>query len=372
MLLQPSEHQAAGHEGTLTDEDGSLFIKPTSSQEIEFYNQVIHHDEVIMSQQQPEMVGESKLSDWMPMCFGELKPGVSNQLANHDHGLPNFDGNINVVDDGKTYIVLENLYNNYKFPSILDIKLGSVLTDEDTTPEKASRLAKVAQETTSGSHHFRICGMKVYSDKIPQNQLFENMDKTIVSNGDYLEYNKIYGRSLNGDTIESGIYQFFKSLNHDLKIYCLLNQFHKRLQMLYNCLLDYEVRIFSGSLLFIYENDDAKWQGINLLDEAAFQLKDPLIKVPLTNDDDDDYDDDDSNNNINENKIKNSNTDNDQQKAETQDQITYPSSLSQLNLIDFAHSKFTPGKGHDDNVLQGIENLIIIFNNLIEKYKPSV
>lgn len=372
--MKPSLHQVAGHKGTLTDEEGSLFFKPTNKQELAFYSTLLSHDST----------KSDKLSDWIPLFFGELK------------------------ENDKEYIVLQNLYHTYSQPLILDIKLGSILYDENATPDKVERMKKTSSSTTSGSLNFRICGMKLFaSDCLNIPQRFEEYatkinvdisgetstaDFTLLSdsttssannialssepaalnstakfsepaalnstaksstsaaiattssesgindttghatqnNSTYYQFNKFFGRSLTSSNAIDGIELFFKSLP-DLKVFNVLNNFHKRLQLLYNCLLDYEIRIISGSLLLIIENDPKKWVNWEIDD---FQNVDPLIKFPESDDDD----------------------------------IFFPPSLSQLNLIDFAHSKFVIGKGHDENILQGIENLLNSFEKLLKKY----
>src|SRR5690606_27062959 len=59
-------------------------------------------------------------------------------------------------------IVLENLTAPFHNPTILDLKLGSQLWDEDASLEKRARLDAVANSTTSGSWGYRIAGMKVW------------------------------------------------------------------------------------------------------------------------------------------------------------------------------------------------------------------
>ena len=58
-------------------------------------------------------------------------------------------------------IVLENLEWGFKRPSVLDLKLGKILTDEFVTEEKRIRLEKSSMSTTSWEHHFRLTGMRV-------------------------------------------------------------------------------------------------------------------------------------------------------------------------------------------------------------------
>lgn len=376
--LVPSQHQAAGHDGCLTSPDnGVVFAKLTTDQEIDFYNAVSHHDELLEASN-PDIPSGSLLKDWMPVYMGTLSQGNVNdgnynlplvtRTAVHDpivfpsvkedQSVINHLTNTNLdqdkknksnKDEGKKYIVLQNLYHGYNKPSILDIKLGSKLTDENASPDKVKRLQDVSDSTTSGSLGFRICGMKLYngqSTELPKN-IYSNMNQSIefeigIENDQYLKFNKFFGRSLNKDNVKSGISLFFKHGNStNSKIYGkLIRRFHQRLQLIYNCLCDSEVRIISGSLLFIYENDLAKWSDV-LNDDDLYEQKDSLIK-PFDDDDDDDDDDEDD--------------------GEQSDSTP----LSSLHLIDFAHAKYVKGQGCDENILEGIENMINIFEDLIK------
>ncbi|CAI5758138.1 unnamed protein product [Candida verbasci] len=322
----PSKHQVAGHDGCLTSE--SLFIKSTTKQEIDFYQETILHD----SKKENSNLGDL-LSHWMPTFMGTLTEGE------------------NVKESEKIHMVLSNSYYGFNYPSILDIKLGSKLTDDlTTTKDKVERLAKVSKSTTSGSLNFRICGMKVFNGfnhQKPKVEFYENMNDSSVSviieesKHYYLEFNRIYGKSLNESNIKKGIYLFFNESHLGKEIIKkLLGQFLKRLQILYNCLLDKEIRVFSGSLLFIYESDLKRWQGVN---DDNYDDLDPLINENLANLKDEEDEDEEG----------------------VYEEIIAP--LSSLQLIDFAHARYVPGKGYDENIIQGIENLIEIFQQLIEE-----
>ncbi|RCK55365.1 Inositol polyphosphate multikinase [Candida viswanathii] len=324
----PSKHQAAGHDGCLTSE--SLFIKLTGQQEIDFYAETQQKDQL------KDAALGSALSHWMPTYMGTLTQG----------DITKEEQSAEAPASDKQYIVLLNSYHGFNHPSILDIKLGSKLTDDAvTSQEKIERLQKVSDSTTSGSLSFRICGMKVYngtSGKKPEVELYEKMNDSSVSvnindNDDhkYLEFNKFYGRSLTKSNIKEGLALFFNNhLPKDVERR-LLSNFHKRLQLLYNCLLDYEIRIFSGSLLFIYESDLSKWAKVM---DDNYELFDPLVREFEDDEDDDDEEKD----------------------------TFIP--LSSLNFIDFAHAKYVPGQGHDENVIQGVENLIEIFESLLQEH----
>lgn len=332
----PSKHQAAGHDGCLISD--ALFIKSTFKQEIDFYAET----------QQKDLLKDvplgSALSHWMPTYMGTLTQG---DITKQDESKPE-----QLLQSDKQYIVLLNSYHGFNHPSILDIKLGSKLTDDEVTPqEKIIRLQKVSDSTTSGNLSFRICGMKVYngtSYNKPNVELYENMNDSSVSvsindNDDhkYLEFNKFYGRSLTKDNVKEGLSLYFNNhLPKEIQKKLLIN-FHKRLQLLYNCLLDYEIRIFSGSLLFMYESDLSKWEKVT---DDNYEIFDPLVRE--FDDDDEDEEDDD-------------------EEEENNDTFT---PLSSLNFIDFAHAKYVPGKGPDENIIQGVENLIDIFESLIQEH----
>jgi 1D-myo-inositol-tetrakisphosphate 5-kinase/inositol-polyphosphate multikinase len=57
--------------------------------------------------------------------------------------------------------VLENLAATFMHPSVMDVKLGTVLYGPDATPEKKARMEKKAKESTIGSKGMRMTGCKV-------------------------------------------------------------------------------------------------------------------------------------------------------------------------------------------------------------------
>lgn len=311
MNFVPSPHQAAGHDGSMAA--GSVFAKRATAQEIEFYGK-------ITAANNSEALG-SHVAHWLPSFMGTLTEGALSGVGE----TPQM-GAAPLHHDSQ-YIVLSNLYYGFSRPCILDIKLGSVLTDDTASAEKRARLHKVAQSTTSGSLAFRICGMKLPADKPRPPPLFENMDDTILeettAEGKYLWYNKVFGKSLNTETVETVLGHFFHGpLRREL-----LARFLQRLQLFYNSLLDAEIRVVSGSLLFIYEGDELRWHG---LDPQSYLDADPLIAETEVDDD---------------------------------DEVEFVP-LSRLNFIDFAHAKLVPGQGPDENIIDGVENLLSIFERL--------
>lgn len=351
MKFRPSPHQAAGHAGIL--EAGPVFAKKTNQQEIDFYNEA-----KLRSELQLNALG-SELYDWMPVFMGTLTQGA---IENPDAITLNLDvsNGLSVQETTTTedqYIVLQNLLYKYKNPCILDIKLGAVLVDDTVSEEKRQRLAKVSAETTSGSLHFRVCGMKVFngnSDKKPK-ELFPGQNDTIsVEDVDgaeeaqgtkYLKFNKFFGRSLNTQTAKNGIKLFFTETYPSQIRKALIIKFHQRLQLLYNCLVDAEVRIKSGSLFFCYDAGALS----NLLEEEYEQI-DPIIAEEELEDSDEELETGEASESL------------------VAGQAGAP---SKLKFIDFAHSNFTDGQGHDENMIIGVENLINIFKELVDELETG-
>ncbi|CCG25910.1 Ipk2 inositol polyphosphate multikinase [Candida orthopsilosis Co 90-125] len=407
LPFKASKHQAAGHDGCMTSD--SLFIKPTTRQELDFYTETVRRDVVKEESSEEGVPLGTLLSHWMPTFLGSLQKGelstdsISGDLLTSSAWQDNA-----LVQDDKEYIVLSNLYHGFKKPSILDIKLGSRLTDDAVTPlEKIQRLQKVSESTTSGSHSFRICGMKVYNgdDETKPNELFTGMNNTIaVANGEYgddssesksshkyLVYDKFFGRSLDSKTIQQGLKLYFKPILSNKPIFvCLLTNLILRLQLIFNCLLDCDTRMYSASLLFIYESDPEVLSQVAIAD---YQDHDPLVKEFDLSDDDDDDDDDgkDEDKDKDEgegeeedgsdadavdsvgldnvakayNIVKQANSESVDPKGEKNASRT---PLSSLHLIDFAHSKYVDGEGYDENVVEGVENLIKILEDIKSSY----
>ncbi|KAH3762191.1 Inositol hexakisphosphate kinase 3 [Pelomyxa schiedti] len=61
------------------------------------------------------------------------------------------------------YMILENITTPMKFPSMLDMKLGTRTWDADCSPEKKAGHIERAEQTTSVMYGFVFCGMKVYN-----------------------------------------------------------------------------------------------------------------------------------------------------------------------------------------------------------------
>lgn len=327
-------HKAAGHDGTLTDKDELLVFKPTVQQELDFYKAIQEK----MYQSEEPVEGDVPLYSWMPTFLGVLNEGFQevpegskalSTMVPSDEGSRENSADIS----SKKYIVLENLVHGFSEPNVLDVKLGKVLYDENASQEKKDRMIQVSRNTTSGSLGFRICGMK-----LKKNSSLSGIDPAHQEESDdgYIFLNKFYGRSRTNENIEEAFRVFFANdaLSAD-RTKALKRIFLQRLQLLYNTLLEEEVRMISSSLLFIYEGDPKRWDALKDQDSI---LRDTFV------DSSDDGESDSEN-----------------------ESGTGKTTLSSLSLIDFAHAKLAPGEGYDEGIIDGIESLMSLFHHLCIK-----
>lgn len=127
----------------------------------------------------------------------------------------------------QTYLLLENLVSTYKFPCVLDLKVGARQYADDVSAAKKARKIAKAQNTTSATLGLRLTGMQVLNYWISAPLfavfplVFEYSNNTSLfskvydhESDNYVCHNKYFGRSLNPDTFEDTIEDFFKCNEH--------------------------------------------------------------------------------------------------------------------------------------------------------------
>ena len=249
--------------------------------------------------------------------------------------------------------MLENVAAGFRKPNILDVKLGARLWADDALVAKRQKLEKVAAETTSAPLGFRIAGMKIWQGE----------NATVAGLDGYRIYDKEYGRKMKVENVKEGFGEFFFVEGAGVGARVgkrVIGRFLEDLRGLRSVLEDEESRMYSASLLFVYEGDGAKLkEDLERRDEAleaearghgngfdgggAGTVAEDIEVDHLDDeyyDDDDDDDDDDA-------------------------KLTYPPKIQAVKMIDFAHAGWTPGEGRDQNVLQGIGNVIRILEELL-------
>ncbi|CAI4210768.1 unnamed protein product [Parascedosporium putredinis] len=286
-------HAVAGHAGVLSDADGELFIKPCTQKELDFYQSAAAKFE--------------EFTEIMPLFMGclSLADPAEGESKDATTWKPNKDKRIK-TDQA---IVLENCTNGYKKPNILDAKLD---------------------------YGCRIAGMRVYKGS-------ENA--TELDDDQYKVYDRDYGRaSVTNETFVDAVRQFVfnKAAGIDNALAKAICQgFVQELQRVEKILETHESRMYSASILFIYEGDvEALEASINRNNTLAENLEKAHVRPSRIDsgiclDDEDDED----------------------------DEIVFPKVYT-VKLIDFAHAKWVPGEGPDENSLVGVRSLRRIFEEL--------
>ena len=60
------------------------------------------------------------------------------------------------------FVTMEDLTRNFKYPCIMDLKIGTNCAGEDCSPEKIARTKKKDEATTTGSLGFRLTGYRSF------------------------------------------------------------------------------------------------------------------------------------------------------------------------------------------------------------------
>jgi len=362
-------HAVAGHAGVMCDESGQLFIKPCTQQEIDFYTSAkterdhntgrLKHE--AFADVMPNFIGTLTLND--PAEVSSIDeaptPTVENPETNKEISwVPS--KNRKLVTDKS--IVLDNASFGYKHPNILDVKLGVRLYADTAPKAKKERFDKISKETTHKNLGFRISGMRVY----------KGGDDTELAEDDYKIYDKDYGRlKVNDDNVKDALRGFVFNERAGIDVdhaKAVCAAFVEDLKRIRDALEGDESRMFSASCLFTFEGDGETLKR-NIREqneqaeaaEAAEALEANLARrrskgisdIPSSTrvdsgigleEDEDEY--------------ANSGDDID---SDIED---VPAKIFSVQLIDFAHAKWVPGQGPDENSLLGVRSLITIFEEL--------
>ncbi|KAF9976074.1 hypothetical protein BGZ73_009172 [Actinomortierella ambigua] len=365
MKLNPLHNQVGGHDGVMSmGDDNEIIVKPCLAQELEFYEQSLLHPE---------------LKAWMPAFYGSLTLArqanatvVSTEGTGQDSStsvsvdvaagfsaptIKSLDGvaletfghkvttsstiqtttNINgetvstLIQESSSStsredvcICLENVSHGFTHPCVLDLKLGTQLYDDNAPEEKKARLAAVAAKTTSGKLGFRMTGFQVYD----QDQ------------GQYVKYDKQYGKSMTEESVVDGFRLYFAAKLGPKRMKLVLLRFVNDLEDFLEVIQTQELRMRSSSLLLMYEGDRDAFD-IGLVSEQEAKAK---AEAGIESEDDD-------------------NDEEEEDEESSKDQ-----KVTDLRLIDFAHSAWTPGMGPDEGVVLGVTSTLRIFKLLLEDF----
>lgn len=347
-------------DGTLTDPTGELFVKPCTATEIAFYEYTAaHHPD--FADLMPTFLGTLALSESQTAILDETStttvprsttsPTHAEQLVMHHK----FIKTKRIVTDRA--LVLENATHGFRRPNILDVKLGVRLWADDAPAEKRARFDKITAETTHASHGFRIAGMRVWQgDEAPRGGH--------VDADGYKIYDKNYGREEIGvGNVADAFREFIgagREAGVDEELGRLVAQaFLAEVEEARRVLESVETRMYSSSLLFIYEGDgkalrEAMEEATRVGQRAATNGHAKTtngVAEPAPN-------------GVGIEELVNGNGDADED--EDEDEEILPKIYS-VKLIDFAHAEFVPGQGSDENSLRGIRSVAEILRSIGEE-----
>ena len=320
-----------------------MIVKPCKQSEIDFYESTSSHPNILPFI--PTYMGRLSLGSITAQAAGALIP--PGETTPEDSGkrntatLPLVDHAWAPSNGGKIHtdlaVVLENVAAGYRKPNILDVKLGARLWADDAPAEKRDRLDKAAEETTSKSLGFRIAGMKTYQGADGDG---EDGSKPLG----YNVFDKHYGRSFNEQTVHTGFKEYF-CLAEGVKpigaVKKVIRRFREDLQEMFQVIESEESRMYSASLLFVYEGDsEALRDAFEREGEALSLYKDQHGSNEAASEEED----------IDVNSVEG--------------RSDFPS-IQTVKLIDFAHAQWTPNQGPDENLLHGIRSVIEILKQLI-------
>ena len=261
-------------------------------------------------------------------------------------------------------VVLGNLAAGFKKPNILDVKLGARLWADDAPKAKRVKLDRVAEETTGKPLGLRIAGMKTYQGRP------SNGTENVTPDG-YRFFDKMYGRTFSAETISQGFEEYFRMTNGVKAkgpIRKVIRRFVEDLSAIESVIEREESRMYSASLLFVYEGDQQALQDafaterdiIASLDRKLSDASDPTSANVTAKDG---KGNGTANGNGTDANVMINGEEEEVEESEENGQVKFPA-IQSVKLIDFAHAEWTPGRGRDENILHGIRNTIKILTGL--------
>lgn len=388
-MSSDSETDERASPGTIVSEDGSIFIKPATKAEKDFYDTINYTQ------------GYEELAKLCPRYYGCLKdfkdvldieeivqekfevattPGAGHHKSGEPIETHSKHGGSKAISTTLA-IALESLTDPFQEPNTLDIKLGTVLYDNDATLDKKERFTKVTVTSTNREYGFRFAGMKVFKghDARPD---FAKRTEGIpqITKDRFCEYDGKWGKELKDEEVKDAFRSFLfvpeARVDAEMSRY-VAQKFLGEVTKMKEVLEQLVTRMYSASILFVYEGDgDELRKQIEYqknLDSGEEKLR-PNLKWKRPQDDSDDEDegndDEDEGDNYDEN---------------GEPKYIHPA-VFKCKLIDFAHAtlgkaamehqgydpkdteetheakraKRVPAVGEDKNMLKGIERIITL------------
>ncbi|KAI0458770.1 SAICAR synthase-like protein [Xylaria acuta] len=416
------KHAVAGHDGTMCDAGGELFVKPCTQAEVEFYESAKFHPD--FSELMPVFCGSlallntttaASIHQQLPdlIDHAEIPKGLKNELKSHlDPSIAPAAAEKDSVQEPLTTdapskeesvtenkrpeartgpiktdraIALLNASYGFKKPNIMDTKMGQQLWSKHATQEKRERFDKITESTTHKNFGFRIAGMQVYKGThptytTPDGKQEPSANVTGPNQEGFMMYNKFWGRddvddSNLAESLKLFIFNEAAGIDEDLgKLVAGL--FARDLRRVEEVLQKEESRMYSSSLLFVFEGDgaalraaieEAKAEEATIETELVASVNKRsaprAVSANLRVDSGIGMDDEELKF-VTESVTFDDGVGEGSGDDEDFDEMSSFPHIYTLKIIDFAHADWTPGLGPDEAVLLGVRSLADFFEKL--------
>lgn len=413
-----TDESCASSEGVRCNSSGSLIAKPCTQQEVDFYESSALHPAfqefmplfmgslTSIDQQQPLAIAAAQQSGAVVLPTSDdvpTAPARPNEPPAYSGPGPREETSTSgteqawIPSGGKKLetglsIILENVAAGFRRPNVLDVKLGARLWADDSPPAKRNKLDAVSKETTSSSLGYRIAGMKVWTGENgetdagartnPYATKYEGAEGAkgeVVEKNGYRRYDKWYGRSFTDENVRQGFETFLAGAKAGQvdRSKLVARRLAEELRNVQRVMESEESRMYSSSVLVVYEGDP---EALEVALEEEKRIPEQEDQEAEEEDDDEEVDFEIPQEalelvdvNLGEGMPQKAiNISIDPQTAQMpmdlgddEDEDETPK-VHDLRIIDFAHAKWTPGEGPDENVLMGIRSLIKVFDELAE------
>ncbi|KAI0971426.1 SAICAR synthase-like protein [Xylaria arbuscula] len=419
------KHAVAGHDGTMCDAGGELFVKPCTQAEVEFYESAKFHPD--FAELMPVFCGSLTLLDTttaasihqqLPSLIdqAEIPKGLKDELRSHldpsttPAAAEKANANEPLIKDAPSKeglatetkrpeaktgpiktdraVALLNASYGFKKPNIMDTKMGQQLWSKNASQEKRERFDKITESTTHKNFGFRIAGMQTYNGSHPKYTTSSGHEEpsanvTGPNEEGFMMYNKFWGRDEVNDSnlVESlklFIFNEAAGIDEDLgKLVAGL--FARDLRRVEEVLQNEESRMYSSSLLFVFEGDgpslraaieeakaeEAEMERLRaeLVTSGNKRSSPRAVSTNLRVDSGIGMDDEELKFVTESVAFDHVSTEGSYDDDEDFDEMSNFPHIYSLKIIDFAHAEWTPGLGPDEAVLLGVRSLADIFEN---------
>ncbi|KAJ1720999.1 hypothetical protein LPJ53_004432 [Coemansia erecta] len=287
------QHQIHGHGGILGAGNGKVLLKQLIEREHKFYEESANYPLV---------------KPFLANYHGTVK--LKSEVIEHAARNATFPVDLSGIEtrSADTYICLESLVHGFENPCIADIKMGKQMYDLDATPEKRATMEAKMKGRTIVHIGFSISGIcRPDEPRFDRQELHKLTLKTIITEGLVPFF----------ETAESAVSADYRRF--------IIEQFIAEIVSYRDVIRKSETRMFSSSLLLVYDVSKDKYQKYLAGDKSVCAVGRPQSSVD--------------------------------------DKGASP--LLNMRAIDFGHGHWLPGEGPDEQYLFGLDNFIRILREIL-------